>query len=222
MKNKAITIIYICLVSVLILTVCISVPIYFRPFYYAQIKPLKLEFLTGFSYEQIKNAYDSVLTYLTVPFTEFSVGDLAYSESGKAHFVDCKFLFMLNFWGLTVSLASVIAIKILNKKGVVKLVDFYGYKPYFYSAILALLIPLILGSIAVIDFNVAFTLFHAILFPGKSNWIFSSSKDPIILILPEEFFMSCGILIAVLILAICGCLITLSIIKKRKAKSIKT
>ncbi len=221
MKNKILTILYICLVSVLILTFCIGVPIYFRPFYYAQIKPLQLESVSGYSYEQIKNAYDSVLNYLTLPFTEFSVGDFSYSESGKAHFVDCKFLFMLNFWGFVVSLIGTVLLKVLDKKGVIKLINFFNFKPYFYSSIVSLIIPLFLGTVAVIDFDVAFTLFHSILFPGKSNWVFYSYLDPVILILPERFFMNCGILIATLLIIICAVLITINIIKKRKLKDSK-
>ena len=85
-------------------------------------------------------------------------------------------------------------------------------------AIIALVIPLSLGSIALVNFDFAFKLFHAILFPGKDNWLFDPYDDPIIMLLPEDFFMACGIFIAVSMLTICGIIIARNIIRKAKAK----
>ncbi|MBO5852179.1 MAG: TIGR01906 family membrane protein [Clostridia bacterium] len=222
MKNKVLTTLYIISVAVLILTVSIALPIYFRPFYYMQIKPLELEYYSGYTFEQIITAYNSVLNYLTIPFTKFSVGELTYSNDGYLHFKDCKALFMLNFYALIISLILVIILLILNKKGKLTLIKFKGFSPAFYSSIIALLIPLILGTIAVINFDVAFTLFHTILFPGKTNWYFDPYLDPIILILPEKFFMACGILIAVLMLTICLTIITVNLVKKYNLNKQKT
>ncbi len=218
MKNKVLTILYIIAVAVLILTISIGLPIYVRPFYYMQIKSLGLEEYSGYTLTQIITAYDSVLNYLTLPFTKFSVGELPYSNEGYLHFKDCKALFMLNFYGLVISLAVTVLLSVLNKKGKISLIKFKGFTPAFYSSIIALVIPLTLGSIAVINFDVAFKLFHTILFPGKDNWLFDWRYDPIILLLPEEFFMACGIFIAISILAICGFIITRNIIRKAKEK----
>ncbi|MBR5438794.1 MAG: TIGR01906 family membrane protein [Clostridia bacterium] len=218
MKNKVLTILYIISVAVLILTVSIGLPIYIRPFYYLQIKALGLEEYSGYTLSQIITAYDSVLNYLTLPFTKFSVGELPYSNDGYLHFKDCKALFMLNFYGLVISLAVTVLLSTLNKKVKISLITFKGFTPAFYSAIIALIIPLTLGTIAVINFNVAFTLFHTILFPGKTNWYFNPCYDPIILLLPEEFFMACGIFIAVSMLTICGTIIARNIVKKAREK----
>lgn len=218
MKNKVLTLLYIISVAVLILTISIGLPIYVRPFYYMQIKSLGLEEYSGYTLSQIITAYDSVLNYLTLPFTKFSVGELPYSNDGYLHFKDCKALFMLNFYGLVISLAVTVLLSVLNKKGKISLITFKGFTPSFYSAIIALIIPLTLGTIAVINFNVAFTLFHTILFPGKTNWYFNPYYDPIILLLPEEFFMACGIFIAISMLTICGFIIVNNVIRKAKAK----
>ena len=45
---------------------------------------------------KLKEAYDEVLNYLTLPNKPFGTGQLKYSESGMSHFVDCKKLFNLN------------------------------------------------------------------------------------------------------------------------------
>ena len=49
-----------------------------------------------------------------------------------------------------------------------------------------------------IGFNNFFTLFHQVLFVGDSTWLFDPAKDPVIWILPEEFFMHAFILFALL------------------------
>ncbi len=218
MKNKVLTALYIISVAVLILTASIALPIYFRPFYYALIKPLDIENYSGFTYAEIINSYNSVLNYLTIPFAKFSVGNLPYSNDGYLHFKDCKFLFLLDTYALIISLASFIVLSILNKKGKINLIKIKGFSPAFYSSIIALVIPLILGTIAVINFDFAFTLFHAVFFPGKTNWYFDFITDPIILLLPEEFFMACGILIICVLLIICISIIAVNLYKKHKAK----
>ena len=218
MKNKVLTLLYIIAVAVLILTISIGLPIYVRPFYYMQIKALQLEEYSGYTLSQIITAYDSVLNYLTLPFTKFSVGELPYSNEGYLHFKDCKALFMLNFYGLVISLSVTVLLSVLNKKGKISLIKFKGFTPAFYSAIIALVIPLSLGSIALVNFDFAFKLFHAILFPGKDNWLFDPYDDPIIMLLPEEFFMACGIFIAISMITICGIIVARNIIRKAKAK----
>ena len=59
-----------------------------------------------------------------------------------------------------------------------------------------------LGYVVAKDFQSAFTTFHKIFFPGKENWIFNPLEDPIILFMPQEFFMDCAILICASILVI--------------------
>lgn len=81
-----------------ILTASIGLPIYFRPFYYAHIEAMDLPGVSGYDKQQIRDAYDGVLDYLTLPGREFSTGQIAHSPEGKAHFEDCKVLFDLNLW----------------------------------------------------------------------------------------------------------------------------
>lgn len=67
-----------------------------------------------------------------------------------------------------------------------------------YSSITLLTIPILLFSTLFVNFDNAFTLFHKIFF-NNDYWIFDVEKDPIIKILPEEFFLHCAILINILI-----------------------
>lgn len=60
-----------------------------------------------------------------------------------------------------------------------------------------------LAVLAVTDFDRAFTIFHGVFFPGKENWLFDPATDPVILLLPEEFFRRCAIAIAASLLLLC-------------------
>lgn len=94
--NKLPAIVMSIAVALAILTGSIAVPIIIRPFYYAQIDPLELERSSGLSREEIIEAYDEVLDYCIGASDEFSAGVLPFSESGSAHFADCRSLFILD------------------------------------------------------------------------------------------------------------------------------
>lgn len=213
--NNCLTILFIISLFLLIITFSIGLPIYFRTFYYIQIKTLKMEEITGYSYTQIKEAYDQVLNYLTLS-TPFGTGDLKHSIEGYNHFADCKVLFDLNFIVLICSLVIVVTLVILNQKRIIKLVDYLKFKPYFYTSIISILIPVVIVILASFDFDRAFEVFHAIFFPGKTNWLFDPSTDEIIKVMPQTFFMNCGILIACSVIFISITLLVVSIVKRKK------
>ncbi|MBE7088398.1 MAG: TIGR01906 family membrane protein [Clostridiales bacterium] len=219
MKNKIVTIVFCVALIIFMLTFSIGLPIYCRFFYYLQIEPLGLTQSTNWSFDQIKTAYDDVLNFLTLPGFEFKTGELAFSESGKSHFEDCKWLFNLNLFALIASTATLILILALKKLKKVTLVKFFNRNCYFYSAIIPLIIMVVLAAIIAIDFNAAFEVFHAILFPGKDNWIFNPYTDEIILVMPQQFFMNCAILIATSFATFCVSFIVAEIISSKKQKN---
>ena len=193
--QKTICVIFAISLFFLILTTSIGLPIYIRPFYYAHIAPLELVAESGFSLEQIKTAYDSVLDYLTLPGKPFSVGDLACSADAQAHFADCKFLFDLNASVLVLSGCMVLMITLLRKRGKIGPLYLGKRSAAFWAALCAIVLPVVLGSLAALDFDRAFVIFHSLFFPGKDNWYFSWNADQIIRILPQVFFRNCAILI---------------------------
>ena len=147
----------------------------------------------------------------------FATGDFAYTESGKAHFEDCKVLFDLDTWVMLVSGAILLAALILKKTNVIKADKLKGFDFYFYGGVLGVVIPLILGIIIAINPDAAFTIFHKIFFPGKENWNFNWNKDQIIRILPFQFFMNCAALIGVIWLGFSAAAVTVSSVRHKKA-----
>lgn len=216
MKNKIFTCLFGVAVFFFIITFSIGLPIYCRFFYYLQINPLGLPEATGYSYDVIKSSFDAVLNYLTLPGYEFSTGVFAYSESGKAHFADCKVLFDLNLIVLLISSAIMILTLILVKAKKIELLRPLKMNVAFLSALSIFAVAIILVIIVAIDFSSAFVVFHHLFFPGKTNWQFNPFVDEILNILPEQFFMNCAILIGASILIICLSIIIFQLVKRRK------
>lgn len=193
--NIALTALFAITFFLFLLSFSISLPIINRWFYYIQIGPLGLEEASGHTFEEIKAAYDEVLDYLLLPGKTFGTGVFAFSESGAAHFADCRFLFILDV-ALAGSSFGVLAIILaLHFTKVIKLGSAGGHSAAFWTAIAAVAIPLVLGALIAADFDNAFRIFHSLLFPGKDNWLFDPRKDEIINVLPEQFFMNCAIFI---------------------------
>ena len=214
MKNKILTAILGIFIALFIITFSIGLPIYFRPFYYMQIESLGIPDMCGESYETIKDAYDEVLDYLTLPGKEFGAGVFKYSEEGKSHFVDCKVLFDLNASVLIISIAAIVTLLILAKKKIFNICKPFGLSLLFSSGAFTLGFFALIGGLVAIDFSAAFTVFHKIFFPGKSNWLFDWYEDQVIRILPQEFFMNCAILIFSSIVILCIGAIVYSIVVK--------
>ena len=217
MKGKIPSVIFSVAALLLIITVSIGLPIYFRPFYYAHITPMDLVGESGFTREEIVDAYNEVLDYLTLPGKEFGTGVMRYSESGKDHFVDCKGLFDLNATVLLISAATLALLLVLRRMKRIELCDLGSFHPIFYSGLGAILIPSFLGLIISVDFDRAFVVFHKIFFPGKDNWTFDPRYDEIINVLPQDFFRNCAILIGLGIIVLGSVAMIWSVVRKRRS-----
>ncbi len=212
------TVVFAVVLTLFILTFAIGLPIYCRFFYYIQIKTLKMEEATGWSYQTIKAAYDDVLDYLLLANHPFGTGELKWTESEAAHFADCKALFTLNTCVLAISGVISLTLILLNRFKVIELRMIKGHRVYLISAVVSLALPLVIGCLAAIDFDRAFVVFHSIFFPGKTNWTFDPRTEEIINVMPEEFFMNCAIIIGVGLIVFSAALIAADLILWRKSE----
>lgn len=216
--NRVLSLIFALSLVLFLITAAISLPIYCRGFYYAHIEPMGLPEYTGFSPEQIREAYDEVLDYLTAG-TEFGTGVFPHSAEGADHFADCKVLFDLNRNVLLLSGAVLLILLLLRKLGKTGPYRLGRRSAAFWAAIFAVVLPIVLGALAATDFDRAFVIFHSLFFPGKSNWIFDWRTDAIILALPQDFFMHCAMLIGGGLLAFSLGVLIFDGIRERKAKT---
>ncbi len=216
MKSKFLTMVFGIAVFFFIISFSIALPIYLRFFYYLHINGLSLPEKTGYTYEQIKFAYDQVLNFLTLPNAPFGTGVFSYTQSGAEHFADCKTLFNINLIALIISSITIITILVLVKLKKVNLYRPFNMSVAFISAISIFALIFVLALIIAVDFSSAFTVFHHIFFPNKTNWMFDPKEMEIILALPEQFFLNCAILIGSSIFIICLSIIIYQLIKRKK------
>lgn len=201
-------------VCLFIISLSISVPILCRPLYFTHIDKLALT-SSGYSKEQIIDGYNALLDYLTFRQDKFSIGAFAFSSAGVAHFNDCRLLFGIDFLVLTTSSIFIIISLILKYLHLLKTFRIGKRTSFFYGGLAAIILPIFVGPFASINFDKAFDFFHKILFPGEENWVFDVFDDPIITVLPEEFFINCAIIIGIIILVISIILMTIDIIKAK-------
>ncbi|MBS5794088.1 MAG: TIGR01906 family membrane protein [Clostridiales bacterium] len=159
-----------------------------KNFYYLHIKYLDLPKNTGYSLDNIILNYNAMIDYL-IPFSDktFYLPSLPYSQEGKIHFEEVKDIFN------TMSLICILIAIILT------LILYYYYKKkdsIFLKkcSISSIIITIFICLIGYINFDKSFTIFHKIFF-NNNYWVFDTKKDPIINILPQEFFRNCSILI---------------------------
>ena len=194
------------LTALAVLTGSVAVPLLCRSFYYAHIGPMGLEDY-GLSRVEIAVAADALMDICLGRRADFSAGALAFSQSGADHFADVRGLFLLDLRVLAGTLILLAAALAVCKVKGVRPRPFLGRGPGFWAAAGLGAVFLTVGGLAALDFDRAFVVFHSVFFPGKDNWIFDWRTDPIILLLPQDFFRNCAILILALLLAWCAALI---------------
>lgn len=164
----------------------------FKPLYYMDVKLMDLPEKTGYTEEDIKENYDALIEYNSVLYQgDLEFPTLSMSETGKIHFEEVKGVFMFFeaiLFPITL-LLSVVMIWFLRKEDALYL----KWASYFMVGI-----PAVLGLLIAINWNRVFVLFHEIVF-RNDYWIFDASTDPVITILPDEFFMHCALMILALV-----------------------
>ncbi|KXT66013.1 TIGR01906 family membrane protein [Streptococcus sp. DD04] len=143
--------------------------------------------------ETIQYNFNILMNYLTNPFSQkLAMPDFRSSAAGLYHFQAVKYLFHLAQAVFVLTLPTfILFIKKVVKKRFLAL--------YQRSLFILSVLPFVMICLAgLIGFNSFFTLFHQVLFAGDNTWLFDPAKDPVIWILPEEFFMHAFILFALL------------------------
>lgn len=139
--------------------------------------------------QTIQHNFNDLMDYLTNPLNQaLEMPDFPSSASGIHHFAVVKGLFHL---AQGVALVTLPIFYLFWKQVIQK-----GFLSLYRRGILIMLsLPLVLGLFGVlVGFEQFFTLFHQILFVGDDTWLFDPAFDPVILILPEDFFLHCFLL----------------------------
>ncbi|WP_423236712.1 TIGR01906 family membrane protein [Clostridium acidisoli] len=181
---------FIVAIALVLCTVIVSTKITynFKQLYYYDVDKLNIVNSSGLDLASIKSNYNYIIDYLNKNNTDkFALPTLSYSSSGATHFTEVKRIFKEMDYILLLCILFICIFIIIFKKN----------KSFLYlkiAGIILILIPLILIPLSFLDFDKLFTIFHKILF-RNDLWLFDPKTDPIILILPEQFFMHCMMLI---------------------------
>ncbi|MEG3309900.1 TIGR01906 family membrane protein [Streptococcus sp. SS-4456] len=167
--------------------------------YPLEIYFLGLEKIVYMKSSDISYNFNILMNYLTNPFAKvLDMPNFSSSADGLKHFADVKHLFHLAQGIFLISLPAVFYFwKEVVRKGYGKL-----YRTVFMWMALAPVMIAVMGML--IGFDSFFVLFHHLLFPGDSTWLFDPLTDPVIYILPQEFFLHCFILFFILYEIFCG------------------
>ena len=205
--NGAIGILFL----IFFISVGLAIAIYVRPFYYMGMERIAAE--TGVSTEVIKENYDALIDYCSPFFTgELDFPSLPESKTGISHFAEVKVIFNLFF--------ALLLITPLFLTGLIYLQHRRKSNSWMIaSPVIVCVLPMLIGVFCAIDFNRIFVLFHELVF-RNDDWLFSPYEDPIILFLPERFFLQCALIIVGTVLTGCIMLIALYIIHKNKQKKL--
>jgi integral membrane protein (TIGR01906 family) len=178
--------------SLFLISISVKFTLAFKPLYYYDIDNLKIAESYRMKKDVLIKNYNILIDYIQdKKINKLSMPNFPTSKEGEIHFVEVKEIFMkFNTLLYITGAVSIIGMIVMLKK-----------KQYLflkYSSIGLLAIPVALSIPFAINFDRSFTVFHKIFF-NNDYWEFDPVRDPIINVLPQEFFMHCAILILVLI-----------------------
>ena len=175
----------------MIISLSVTLTLHFRPLYYMDIDALNIEQRSGMSEEEIRANYDALIDYNSIfgGMEELEFPTLPMSETGRIHFEEVKVIFVFFQWAAIVSLVFSFAFVYWNQRK-------DNYRFWKYTSVISIGIPAILAALIALNWDMVFVLFHEIMF-NNDYWIFDASTDPVIMMLPDTFFMHCAIMILV-------------------------
>lgn len=195
MNNRKKDIFTALILSLFIISFAVCFVTFFKPLYYMDIELLHISEYSGYAKDIIIKNYDILIDYQSLFYRgALYLPDFRMSETGRIHFEEVKRIFeAVQILMITTGVASAFCIYRRHKE-----------KEYRYlrlTSVFSIGIPLTLGLFACADFDTAFVIFHKIFF-RNDYWIFDYYEDPIINVLPQDFFMHCFIAIIVVIVVL--------------------
>ncbi|MFL8672831.1 TIGR01906 family membrane protein [Clostridioides sp. GD02404] len=193
--KKFLNILFSICISIVIIVGVINFTVGFKQLYYFDVDYLNISELSGLSKDDIKLNYNYLIDYnLNKNVSEFKLPTLKSSPQGKIHFEEVRNIFQnINKLAKVLMIVSLIGIIFNAKNKNIKILK--------TTSITLIIMPLLLAVPVLLNFEKSFIIFHKLLF-RNDYWIFSPDLDPVINILPEEFFFHAGVMILMLILLV--------------------
>ena len=199
--------------TVVMICLAVSLTVWFRPLYYFDIDYLDIPQSSGVSAELCRLNYDALLDYNILGGSDtLQFPTMPMSERGRIHFAEVKMIFAV-MQGIALAGLALLALCLFldaaragrTREAVAAPAAEAARHRYRWMLWAVWITEVIVGLtlLAVkIDWETTFTLMHKILF-DNNYWLFDPQTDPIIKILPDAFFMHCGLLIICLTILFC-------------------
>lgn len=178
-----------------ILSASVVLVLNIRVIYYHDIDTLHLTKEVELTKEQIRENYDALIDYNlfwkgedTLQFPDFPM-----SEHGQIHFAEVRRIFV----ALQYLMIGSAAVFFIGEWGKLRRGSRRSLK---LTAILAIVLPLAAGAMIASNWEAFFVGFHHVMF-SNDYWLFDPVTDPVILILPDAFFLHCALAILICVLA---------------------
>ena len=183
-------------VAVLVISASVTATLFDRSAYVRLQDKLDLPESIGIGEAELLENYNALIDYNSVFFRgPLSFPTLPMSEAGRIHFEEVKGIFSFFQIALIVSAAllALCGFFLVRKR---------QFKFLVWGGVLALAIPAVVVLIMLIaGWDRFFVMFHEMFF-NNDFWVFDARTDPIILILPDAFFLNC------LVRIVCGIVIS--------------
>lgn len=213
MAKKLLSIVTAIAATIFIICCSVTLTLNFRLLFYRDIEKLDIPGMSGYSEEMIRRNYDILIDYNNIGGPDTLEFDgLAMSDNGRVHFEEVKDIFV--FIEVSLIITAVLSALLIAANIKIKQKSFI-----LWSGILSFSIPIVFCGFIIIAWEKLFITFH-LLFFNNDYWIFDPSTDPVIMMLPNEFFMHCAIMILGLIMFTGALLILVYFILKRHSKSV--
>jgi integral membrane protein (TIGR01906 family) len=177
----------------------VIITINFRPLYYLDVNLLNIEQTSGYGKSEILENYNTLIDYSSPFFRgDLNFPTLGASQAGLKHFEEVKNIFTSFYILAAVTLLAAVIIIIYKAKR-----KDYSYMPV--SSLTTILLPSVLGLLMLMNFDKAFIIFHKLFF-RNDLWLFDPETDPVIMILPDTFFLHCAMMIILIVILCSVCL----------------
>lgn len=188
MKRKILSFLLAVCIFLFLTGTSVFVTLAFRPLYYHDIRSMDIPKKSGFSEKVIRENYDALIDYnLPIADGKLIFPSFPMSKTAEIHFEEVKDIFdCFKFTAIFAAVVAAVGIAISVKKR--------EYLFLKYTAVVSIGIPVVLGGLTAAFWDKVFILFHELVF-DNDYWMFDPDTDPIITILPDEFFEHCALMI---------------------------
>ena len=169
--------------AMFIISLAVTLALNFRFIYYADIDRYGLDKVSGLTADELKEDYNTLIDYNCIwsHADELVFRHFTLSGGAAQHFREARVLFFFFGWGvITFGILTAVMVLIGKKKKL-------GVSFLKYAAIITVVLPVLLGAFAAAAWDRFFVLFHELSF-GNDLWLFDPAVDPIINVLPDQFF----------------------------------